>query len=120
MSVTFYWKHTYKADDMFARNPSPSMTDQEWQEYFNFLRANIKPSESKMMNRPNGRAKYLNSILTEQYSGFINDMLKGLRSGKKDYCYYIYQVTDLLRFEHDRLRSEYLPAYKCIKVWLAK
>lgn len=121
----------YKLSDLSVRRPPDNMTDVEWQEYFKFIRSNIEPSNSQVMIKhlpdschgfPDKTYKRVHRRKTQndEYCDFINDMLKILRSGRVDYCYYVFQVTDLLKFEYDRLRSEYMSNEGCIKVWLEK
>lgn len=120
----------YKLSDLSVRRPPDNMTDTEWQEYFQFIRSNIEPSTTQVMIKhlqdsshgcPDKAYKPVRrKTQNDEYCDFINDMLKILRSGHVDYCYYIFQVTDLLRFEYDRLRTEYMNDDGCIKVWLEK
>lgn len=57
------------------------------------------------------------------YCQFINNVLHTIRGtpnepARKDYCYFIYQIADLLRFEHDRLCVAWKPETECFEVWL--
>lgn len=54
------------------------------------------------------------------YSKFINSVLRTIRQGKYDYCYFIFQIIDLLKYEHDNLKVEWLPDYQCFRVSLNK
>lgn len=118
---------TYKLTDLHTGRPPESLTSAEWQNYFQFIRLNTQPSSSPFMvkhackaqqDNPNPKPVHHRNTSYDEYCDFINDMLKVLRSGKKDYCYYIYQISDLLKFEHDSLCTEYLQNDRCFKVWL--
>lgn len=119
----------YKLSDLSARRPSDSMTDAEWQNYFHFIRSKTEPSMTNVMIKHIGSSNQERTLSDfkplhrrntqyDEYCDFINDMLKTLRSGHADYCYYIFQISDLLKYEYDHLRTEYLPDEKCFKVWL--
>lgn len=54
----------------------------------------------------------------QYYCRYINDILWSIRHGKVDYCYYIYQIAELLRFEHDRLQAVYLEQEHCFRLSL--
>lgn len=105
-----------------------NMTDEEWQEYFSELRNKTKPcSECRMKTAysiwVNGYQDityfaYCGDTEWEYYCKFINSVLSAIRSGERDYCYHIYQISDLLRFEHDRLKAVWLPGHQCFEVSL--
>jgi len=121
----------HKFGNLTLRRPSKSLTDAEWQIYFEAMRDSIQPSNDRIMQKPRlnpspdevhvveSHISIINSQLGN-YCDFINSILKTIRSGHDDYCYFIYQVADLLRYERDRLRSEYLPDDGCIRVWLSR
>ncbi len=52
----------------------------------------------------------------QSYCSFINDLLTTIRGGKTDYCYYIYQILELLKFHYDDLQTKYCDGYW--EVWL--
>lgn len=54
-----------------------------------------------------------------RYTRYINSVLNSIRNGNDDYVYHIYQIADLLRFEHDRLRTEYVKEDGYFRVWLS-
>ena len=54
----------------------------------------------------------------QQYCSYINDILSIIRSGQVDYCYYIYQILDLLKFHYDDLKTRYCDGYW--EVWLER
>lgn len=101
--------------------------DAQWQEYFTQLKGMVKPSRSRRMRAPNPDLNMVNGTYAgdtqyKRYVSFINDVLHEIRHKHCDYCYFIYQIADLLRFEHERLRTKYIkdtvddPGY--IMVWL--
>lgn len=101
------------------------MTDNKWQEYFNELRKQIKPCSERYMKTSypiwvNGYKDitYCGNTQWQYYCKFINSILSAIRSGETDYCYHIYQISDLLRFEHDRLKTIWLPEHQCFEVSL--
>ena len=104
------------------------MTDEEWQEYFSELRDKIKPCSKKRMKTAysiwiNGYKDityftYCGDTEWQYYCKFINSVLSAIRRGENDYCYHIYQISDLLRFEHDRLKAVWLPNHQCFEVSL--
>lgn len=53
-------------------------------------------------------SEYHGKTQYQSYCDFINDILKNIRSGGLDYCYYIYQIADLLRYEPN-LKSKWEP-----------
>lgn len=104
--------------------PLPELTNNEWQGVFATMKDNaISSTAPKYNTRTESMPKYLNAHMPEtqwtRYKQFINNTLKTIRNGEEDYCFYTYQIADLLRFEKDRLMSEYSPVDRCFKVWLA-
>lgn len=107
------------------------MTNSQWQQYFEMLRNVIEPSSEKKMTggkasmSMNGRridqySEYHGETLYYYYVQTINNILKAIRNNESDYCYNLDQIKDLLRFEHDRLRSEWMPENGCFRVWLSE
>lgn len=105
-----------------------NMTDKDWQKHFNELRNEIKPSSERRMKtshsisvnnrKDNTYFSYHGDTEWQYYCKFINSVLGVIRSGQCDYCYHIYQIADLLKFEHDRLKAVWLPEHQCFKVSL--
>lgn len=100
--------------------PDPAMTDMEWQEYLNKISECVSPAdEDKLTFNYTGRifgSEYCGDSQYMYYKRFINSVLASIRKGEEDYCFYIYQIIELLRFEHDRLQCEWLPedgVFKC-------
>lgn len=111
-------------------SPQASITDNQWQEMFEEMRSSIEDCgmhKMKVVYTSCGRddfygirQDYHGETSWETYCKFINDILRNIRSGNNDYCFFKYQIADLLRFEHDRLCSQWIPGDKCFKVWLKK
>lgn len=115
-----------------AGKPESDLTDEQWQIYFAAMKLQTKQSAESCMNTNlvpltvNGQplqSAYDGDTTYMYYCEFINSVLEVIRgtddeAPEHDYCYFIYQIADLLRFEHERLRTRYLPEYKCFEVWL--
>lgn len=110
--------------------PSHTLTDTKWQKEFNVRKLFIKPY-SKKVTKLNGKysrdisqwneeiqGEYCGQTNWQQYCTYINDVLKNIRSGQVDYCYYIYQIEDLLKFHYSDLRTKYCDGYWT--VWLER
>lgn len=63
---------------------------------------------------------YHGETMYQRYCDFINGILSTIRAGESDYCFYTYQIAELLRFENIRLRSEWMPRHGCFRVWIQK
>ena len=112
--------------------PTSSMTDEKWQKEFNLRKMFITPFsnsitklggkysiESGMWNEET-QGTYHGQTNWQEYCHYINDVLSTIRSGKKDYCYFIYQIMDLAKFNfgNKELKTRYCDGYW--EVWLAK
>lgn len=99
---------------------SDDMTDVEWQKFFTQMKVDIKPTGERYMTKP-GTApikdgnEYRGETTAVRYKQFINDILRTIRQGEIDYCFYIYQIRDLLRYE-PRLKAKWLRDGECFKV----
>lgn len=112
--------------------PSSTLTDEKWQKEFNIRRLFVKPTSKDIIrlgqnmhySKETGywneetMGTYHGTTNWQEYCSFINNMLKNIRSGQIDYCYYIYQITDLLKFHYNDLRTKYCDGYW--EVWLEK
>ncbi len=110
--------------------PTKGLTDMKWQREFRLRKMFIKPFDRriKLLGGPGSRKAgfwneetrgvYCGDTNWQEYCWFINDVLKTIRSGGEDYCYYIYQIMDLARFHYKDLRTRYEDGYW--KVWLQK
>lgn len=110
--------------------PTSSMTDEKWQKEFNLRKLFITPhpkevtklkgkysKESGMWNEKT-QGTYYGCTTWQSYCSYINDILKNIRAGQIDYCYYIYQILDLLKFHLNDLRTKYCDGYW--EVWLKR
>lgn len=116
--------------NLSAARPPAEMTDDQWQEYFQKMKALVRPINERRMNYHNSSLTINGKRLKQQstYSGetqwyrycqYINSVLDAIRHNEHDYCYNIYQITDLLKYEHDRLSTKWLKDDACIEVWLS-
>lgn len=111
-----------------AMCPSRSETDADWQTFFHRMHFIVRPRETRKITHKDistHNSLFYNKPKTEDgellwqwYCSFINDTLSAIRRGETCYCFYIYQIAELLQFEHDHLRSKWFPEQKCFKVWL--
>ena len=110
--------------------PSSSMTDEKWQNEFKIRKHFITPNPhnvtelkgkySKETGKWNEESNgtYYGCTNWQSYCSYINDVLRNIRKGKIDYCYYIYQILDLLKFHYSDLKTKYCDGYW--EVWLEK
>lgn len=113
-----------------AKKPDKDITDKEWQEYFNIMKTLIHPTSEKRMTcrtssilingYSDNQFTYYGDTQWSKYKEFINSILFAIRHGEYDYCFYIYHIAELLRYEHDNLRTKWLPDDNCFQVWLNK
>ena len=115
--------------NLSADRPPIDMTDDQWQDYFSRMKLLVTPSKDKKLKYKNismtingttidSSSSYCGETQWYYYCQTINSILDSIRHKERDYCYNIYQVSDLLRFEHDRLVTRWLPEDRCIEVWL--
>lgn len=108
--------------------PSSNLTDEKWQKEFNVRKLFITP-HSKNIKKLGGQnskesgkwneetqGTYHGQTNWQEYCAYINDVLRNIRSGQIDYCYYIYQIIDLAKFHFDTLKTRYKDGYW--EVWL--
>lgn len=113
-----------------AKKPDKDMTDKEWQEYFGIMKTLIHQVKEKRMScrtspilingYSDNQFTYQGDTQWTKYKEFINSILFAIRHGECDYCFYIYHIAELLRYEHDNLRTKWLPDDNCFQVWLNK
>lgn len=101
---------------------SENMTDTEWQDYFARMKMIVGPVNEKQMSLRPSRSIYEDGVYkgdtqAMRYKQFINGILKTIRSGKLDYCYRVYQITDLLKYEPN-LKAQWLSNSECFAVSL--
>lgn len=108
--------------------PSTTLTDKEWQNELSVMKLYITP-HNKTVTRIGGKYSRGQELRTENneyygitnwqsYCAFINDVLKNIRSGNRDFCYYGYQIIELLKFHYEDLRTRYCDGYW--EVWLER
>lgn len=108
--------------------PSYNLTDEKWQKEFSVRKMFITPY-SKNITKLKGKnlvesgkwneetqGTYHGRTNWQEYCAYINDVLKNIRSGQTDYCYFIYQIMELAKFHFDDLRTKYKDGYW--EVWL--
>lgn len=107
--------------------PMPAMTDRQWQIKFSYMRSNTRPSKQRQLadtpwehisHDAFGNKRYDGYSNWQTYCAFINDVLRQLRKSRTDFCYYTYQIQELLRFEPDCLQTKYFPEDQYWAVWL--
>ena len=110
--------------------PTSAMTDEKWQKEFNLRKMFITPypkdikklkgqhsKESGMWNEET-QGTYHGCTSWQSYCSYINDILNNIRSGQVDYCYYIYQILDIVKFHYNDLKTRYRDGYW--EVWLER
>ena len=110
--------------------PTSDMTDDKWQKEFNLRKLFITPYPSdikKLKGKYSKESGYWNEETMGEYYGctswqsycaYINDILSNIRAGQVDYCYYIYQILDLVKFHYNNLMTRYRDGYW--EVWLER
>lgn len=112
--------------------PSSTLTDEKWQKEFNVRKLFVKPVSKniKRFGQENSFSEeigywneetmgtYHGATNWQEYCSFINDVLSNIRAGQVDYIYFLYQITDLLKFHYNDLRTKYCDGYW--EVWLDK
>lgn len=102
--------------------PPIGYTKRDWQRDFADIKSKVTAVNRRKMNvipdtGSNSHA-YRGKTQYQYYCSFINDILNTIRHGKVDYCYYTYQVEELLKHEYDRLEVDWLEDSRCFKVSL--
>lgn len=110
--------------------PTSTLTDEKWQKEFQVRKLFVKPVGKKVTklsgkhSRESGmwnselNGEYLGTTNWQDYCCYMNDVLRNIRAGQVDYCYFIYQITTLLKFHYNNLRTRYRDGYW--EVWLEK
>ena len=114
--------------DKIRRKTYVPQGDEAWQIEFEQLRARTVPTNKKKLpTKPDQvyisgadskERLYMGDTQWSNYRAYINDVLDAIRGGEVDYCYFLYQIKELLRFERDDLRSRWDGENKCFEVWL--
>ena len=94
------------------RRPIDFTSDDMWQDYFSQMKSLVQPSAKKKMDTIRETTSdpncYHGQTNEAYYRVYINSILKNIRSGKEDFCYFVYQIADLLKYEPD-LHTEFIP-----------
>lgn len=111
--------------------PSSTLTDEKWQKEFDIRKLFVKPAsgitklgQNMQYSKETGywneetMGTYHGTTNWQEYCSFINDMLRNIRAGQVDYCYFIYQIMDLLKFHYNDLKTKYCDGYW--EVWLER
>ena len=108
--------------------PSSTLTNEKWQKEINIRKLFVAPTNLKKMQGKYSKESGVWNVETQgeyhgitnwqSYCSYINDILSNIRAGQVDYCYYIYQIMDLLKFHYNDLRTKYCDGYW--EVWLEK
>lgn len=99
--------------NMNTGKPPKEYSDKQWQNDFERIKQNTSQSLSNYMP-----VELDDDSEQNTYNEFINDVLNNIRAGATDYCFYIYQIAELLRYEHNRLKTKYDKGNECFLVWL--
>lgn len=89
------------------------LTNKDWKPMFERLKLEVTPSSDRFMPYVSSKSSSKND-----YCLFINSILSNIRKGGTDYCFKVSQIVDLLKYENDYLKVEWLDKQKCFKVWL--
>lgn len=116
--------------DIKAKCPPEGTTDEQWQKYFIAMKSLVAPIKEKKMTitrcptvissiHSDDNSKYDDVTNWYRYCQFINTILTAIRKGEVDYCFHVYQIADLLKYEYDRLRTKWVSDDQYFQVWLA-
>ena len=117
--------HTLTLSRSTQGRPSSTLTDKAWQQELAIRKLFITPH--KNMKRLSGGFFREDKINVKEYRGvsnwqsycaYINDVLKNIRAGKIDWCYFDFQILDLLKFHYNDLSTRYCEGYW--EVWLER
>ena len=110
-------KFNYMGVCMSDRTPPENLTDELWQEVFaKFKKLPRRFGRGNLMPKP-PRAKNGFYSTYEMYVRFINDILRNIRQGETDYCYFLYHIQDLVEYE-PLLESRFVEDGRYFEVWI--
>ena len=104
-----------------TNRPPKEYTNQQWQSDFELIKQSVIPvQESKMrvIGDTSLYGSYHGKTQYQNYCSFINNILNNIRHKEIDYCFYIYQILDLLKYEKGRLEVQWLQSERCFRVSL--
>lgn len=107
-----------------AKMPFENITDEKWQQYFDCMKMIITPAKSRKMTGTSSLSLkegdvYKGETQSKQYQKFINDILHTIRHGEVDYCFFVYQIADLLKFEQN-ITAKWINDFECFEISLAQ
>ena len=112
--------------------PRSNLTDEKWQKELSLRKAFVTPHPRGIKKMGGKYSKesggwneetqgiYYGTTNYQQYTTYINSVLKEIESGRVDYCYFIYQILDLLAFHYNTLRTKYIEGEGYWEVWLER
>lgn len=112
--------------------PEYGLTDRRWQQDFAILKLYVTPYSgnpkkisaryARELFKQNGNEdiEYQGMTSWQSYCRYINDVLKVIKNGETDYCYFKYQILELLKFHYDTLRTKYHDGQGYWSVWLER
>ena len=114
------------------QRPLPTLTNEKWQKEFELRKLFIKKYD-KSINRfgkkysrefgsspmDDEQKTYSGCTNWQQYCSYINDVLNNIKKGQVEFCYFIYQIMDLSKFDFGKreLKTKYHDGYW--EVWLS-
>lgn len=96
-----------------TKRPPKGYTNEQWQSDFIAIKSEVQKSRASFIYD-----SYYQVIPDRSYSDFINDILDIIRTGGTDYCFYVYQIADLLQYEYDDLCVDWIEGDECFQVSL--
>lgn len=102
--------NSFTSSDGKLAKPPQGYTNKEWQ--VDFAELKRQAQDEPTLPAPNSLCG-----LETSYDDFLDSVLYAIRHGQIDYCYYIYQIVDLLKYEKN-LQSRWLEKEQQFRVWL--
>ena len=102
--------NSFTSSDGKLAKPPQGYTNTDWQRDFTELKQQAQ--DEPALPAPNSLCG-----LETSYDAFLDSVLYAIRHGQIDYCYYIYQIVDLLKYEKN-LQSRWLEKEQQFRVWL--
>lgn len=101
---------TKSSSDGKIIKPPQGYTNKEWQKCFEGLKAQAQIEPTLSLSDFSCGSE-------NSYDDFLYSILYTIRNGRIDYCYYLYQIVDLLKYEKN-LQSRWLEKEQQFRVWL--
>lgn len=92
---------TYLNTNLHIKQLPVGTTNAEWQELFKHLKLSVRcePGTKMKVRQPIGTGTYYGETQDFRYKCFINSVLKTIRNLEIDYCFFVYQIIELLKHE---------------------